>query len=82
MATVCDACGHKTNEVKSGCKFSVQQKGSCKVISCSWFLFVFHAFIQFIRVCLLVGSFGLVLGYCGGGRGFKKPLLVFYRGLG
>ena len=77
MATVCDACGHKTNEVKSGCKFSVQQKGSWKAISCSWFLFVFHAFIHFIRLCLLVGSVGLVSGDCRGGRGFKNPSWCF-----
>ena len=77
MATVCDACGHKTNEVKSGCKFSVQQKGSWKAISCSWFLFVFHAFIHFIRLCLLVWLSWFSIGLLWRRSRFQKPPWCF-----
>ena len=30
MATTCDACGHKTNEVKSGCKLPVLTLQPCQ----------------------------------------------------
>ena len=30
MATTCDACGHKTNEVKSGCKLQVLTLKPCQ----------------------------------------------------